>query len=127
MLFANHRYCTETAFDVDLKYIDRLPALLFRDGQIYQIYWTTRNEEYEFATGKLRPIRFIDAEGNPFPFKPGQTWIHLVPLYTPYWEAVDSEVLFDLLNKKEPGSGNWVSRFYASNMVEDVKICEMLK
>ncbi len=32
ILTANHRACTETAFDIDLMYIDRLPAVLFRDG-----------------------------------------------------------------------------------------------
>ena len=143
VLFANHRACTEVAFDIDLKYIDRSPALLFRDGQVYKIYWTTRNEEYEKTTGKLRPIRFIDEKGNSFPLKPGQTWIHLVPLGTPYWEAPDFEtvslnsspwvsqnpqgLLYNLLNKEEPGSGNWVARYYASLINYDEAVCEQLR
>jgi len=127
LLFANHRYCTETAFDVDLMYVNRAPALLFRDGKMYPIYWTTKNGEYERTTGKLRPIRFMDANGDPFPLKPGQTWVHLAPLNTRYWESVDSDAIFDLLNKKETGSGVWVSRFYSSLMVFDQGVCNALR
>ena len=143
VLFASHRACTEVAFDVDLKYIDRSPALLFRDGWVFQIYWTTRNEDYEKTTGKLRPIRFVDENGDPFPLKPGQTWVHLVPLGTPYWEAPNVEavslsetvwvsqnpqaLLYNLLNKEEPGSGNWVTRYYASLIPYDKAVCEQLR
>lgn len=127
VLFANHRACTEYAFDVDLMYIDRGRALIFRDGQMHEIFWTTRNEEYEKTTGKVRPIRFIDAQGQPFPFKPGQTWVHLVPLATPYWETADTEILFDLLNKPQPGSGNWAMRYYASSMIQDQSVCEAIR
>lgn len=146
ILFANHRACTETAFDIDLMYIDRLPAVLFRDGQAYNIFWTTKNEEYEKTTGKVRPIRFIDQNGDPFPLKPGQTWVHLVPLSTPVWEApelskfglegaldVDQWVspnpaglLYNLLNNKTSDSGEWVSRFFASSMVQDQSVCDAL-
>jgi hypothetical protein len=146
ILTANHRACTETAFDIDLMYIDRLPAVLFRDGQVYNIFWTTKNEEYEKTTGKVRPIRFIDQNGDPFPLKPGQTWVHLVPLYTPVWEApelsqfglegaLDGEewispnpagLLYNLLNNKTNDSGEWVSRFFASSMVQDQAVCDAL-
>jgi hypothetical protein len=127
-------------------YIDRLPAVLFRDGQAYNIFWTTKNEEYEKTTGKVRPIRFIDQNGDPFPLKPGQTWVHLVPLSTPVWEApelskfglegaldVDQWVspnpaglLYNLLNNKTSDSGEWVSRFFASSMVQDQSVCDAL-
>jgi hypothetical protein len=126
ILYANHRYCTEAAFNIDLMYIDIGEALLFRDGQAYEIYWTTENTEYETTTGKVRPIRFIYRDGTPFPLKPGQTWVHFTPLGTGAWESTDSTVLFDLLNKEEPGSGNWVTRFFASNMVYDEAVCEAL-
>ncbi len=36
LLFAQHRACTEAAFDIDLQYVPRSPALLFRDGQVHQ-------------------------------------------------------------------------------------------
>ena len=91
-------------------------------ARVYEINWTTKNTEYEFTTGKVRPIRYIDQNGDPFPLKPGQTWVHIVPMFTNYWESADSEVLFDLLNKMEPGSGNWVMRYYASLMVYDESV-----
>jgi hypothetical protein len=84
ILFADHEVERENLIDISLLYVKRGKALLFWDGQKYEIYWTTASEEYEKTTGKLRPIRFIDAEGNPFPLKPGQTWIKIIPLFTPY-------------------------------------------
>ena len=126
LLFANHRYCTQYAYDVDFLYQDIQPAVLFRDGKVYEIYWTTRNDDFEKTTGTLRPIRFVYREGTPFPLKPGQTWMHMVPLNTPYWEAPDAEDLFSLLNKQEPGSGNWVARFYSSMMVYDKAVCDQI-
>jgi len=112
VLFANHEVVTPTIIDIDLLYMRKMPALLFRDGQMYEIFWTTKSGSYEVQTGKLRPIRFIDAEGNEFPLKPGQTWVQVVQPYTPYYEVPDSEVFYDLANKKEPGSGVWAVRWY---------------
>ena len=97
-MFTNYVRYTETYFNIDLKFVYRWPALLFRDGKVYKIYWTTRNDAYEKRTGQLRAPRFIDYDGNPFPLKPGQTWIHIVTLPT--------EVL-------DKGSGNWFVQFYA--------------
>jgi hypothetical protein len=126
VLFANHRYCKEVIYDVDLMYINRAPALLFRDGKMYNIFWTTQNEEYEQTTGEVRPIRFIDENGDPFPLKPGQTWIHLLPLNTRYWESVESDTLYHLLNNPDEGSGVWVTRFYSSMMVFDQDVCDLV-
>ena len=117
VLLATHHAYAETIIDVDLLGIKRAPALLFRDGKVFNIFWTTANGEYERKTGKLRPIRFIDAEGNPFPLKPGQTWVHIMPNYSPVYETVDSEVYYDKTESKAtPGSGNWAVRFYAPNL-----------
>lgn len=127
LLFADHRYCTEYAFDINLLYVDKAPALLFRDGEVYELYWTTKNSEYEKTTGRLRPIRFVDANGDPFPLKPGQTWVHLVPYGTPVWEAPQSTDLYQMLGNEQPGSGNWVSRFYASLMIYDEEVCSRLR
>jgi hypothetical protein len=126
-LFANHRECTEAAFQVDLMYISKMKAEIFRDGKMYDAHWTTASGDYEVQTGKLRPIRFIDANGNPFPLKPGQTWVEIVPTGTPYWETVNSTNYLDLLNQKQPGSGNWAFRFFASQMVMDQKICDQIR
>jgi hypothetical protein len=113
ILFAKHTAIKENLIDVDLMYQNRQKALIFRDGQMYEVFWTTRNEQYERTTGKLRPIRFEDAQGNDFALKPGQTWVELVPTYSPYYETVDSELYSDLAGKVTAGSGNWAVRFYA--------------
>ena len=107
----DHRY-DETLFNFDLLYITKMPALLFRDGQIYPNYWTTGSSTYERTTGLMRPIRFMDAQGKPFPLKPGQTWVEMVPQFTPTYETVDSQIYTDLDKKREAGSGNWAIRFY---------------
>jgi len=107
VLFADHEVENTYLIDIDLLYVLKGKAALFRDGQMYDIYWTTKSEEYEKTTGKLRPIRFIDDEGNPFPLKPGQTWIELVPNYTPFWETIDSEKYHILASGRSKGSGYW--------------------
>lgn len=112
VLFAPHEVVSPTIIDINLMYMKKMPALLFRDGQMYKIYWTTLSESYERQTGKLRPIRFMDANGNPFPLKPGQTWVEIVQQFTPYYEVPDSQVYYDLANKKEPGSGVWAIKWY---------------
>ncbi|NSW51237.1 MAG: DUF3048 C-terminal domain-containing protein [Anaerolineae bacterium] len=143
LLYANHRYCTEKAFDIDFLNIQKAPAVLFRDGQKYDLFWTTRNGEFEIATGKYRPIRFIDDEGNPFPLKPGSTWVILVPNRTPIWEAPlfedvpyteavwtpaePEKLLYRLLNAEEAGSGVWVSRYYQSLMLYDANVCAAIR
>jgi hypothetical protein len=112
ILFANHQAKRETLINIDLMYIDKMPALLFRDGKMYEIYWTTANSDYEKQTGLVRPIRFMDAQGNPFPLKPGQTWVEIVQQYTQYNETVDSQSYFELKNKTSPSSGNWAIHFF---------------
>ncbi|MCD6576917.1 MAG: DUF3048 C-terminal domain-containing protein [Anaerolineaceae bacterium] len=108
VLFADHKVEKTFLIDIDLLYVKKEKAILFRDGKMYKIYWTTKSGEYERATGKLRPIRFIDADGNPFPLKPGQTWIELMPnYYTPFWETVDSEDYSTLAKGRSEGSGYW--------------------
>jgi hypothetical protein len=121
ILFAAHHRYADTLMDIDLMYIDKGKAVLFRDGQKYDLFWTTRSEEYEQTSGKVRPIRFMDAEGNPFPFKPGQTWVHLTPESAPVYEtaAWDMTVIQDAnvswrdhKRSKEEGSGFWTVDFY---------------
>ena len=112
VLFAQHRFFDATFFDIDLVYINRLPALIFRDGRMYEAYWTTANESYERTTGRFRPIRFIDGEGNPFPLKNGHTWVMIVPLFTAYNETVESSVFRELQAGNEPGSAHWAVHFH---------------
>jgi hypothetical protein len=121
ILFAAHHRYADTLMDVDLMYINKGKAVLFRDGQKYDLFWTTRSDEYEKKTGLVRPIRFIDADGNPFPFKPGQTWVHLTPENAPVYETApwdttdikDATLAWQQHKKtREEGSGYWTVEFY---------------
>jgi hypothetical protein len=86
-----------TLIDVDLLYRFG-KAYLFRDGVMIPVRWSTENGEYEIATGKLRPIRFLDANGDPVALKPGSVWVEMVHTTT-------------TLTETEPGA--WKARFYA--------------
>lgn len=85
-----------------LNFIDRRPAIVFRDGLRYDVYWTTRSGTAENATDRFRPIRFVFENGEPFPLKPGQTWVHLVRMGN---ELREVESASDL--SARAGSGNW--------------------
>lgn len=96
VLFAEYGRIRHMQYDVDLGIGKKEPAYLFRNGQIFKIYWSTLNREWEKESGFLRPIHFVDAENNLVPLKPGHTWIHLI---TP--ESV----------VQEQAPGQWLMRF----------------
>lgn len=99
VMFVNHRQMNAagTIFEMDVAY-SRGQALLFRDGQMFPILWDTTNGEYEKETGRLRPIRFTDQNGNPIALHPGNSWVHVVTNISGYQELAD---------------GAWKVRFYA--------------
>jgi hypothetical protein len=111
VLFVNYRIKKFTNIRIDLLDVTR-PALLFRDGKMYEIKWTSVNDNFAKKYGVRRPIRFLDDQGNPFPLKPGQTWLEVIPMYTPYYETVDSEDILKMLKSETPGSGHWALVFY---------------
>ncbi|HWQ46797.1 MAG TPA: DUF3048 C-terminal domain-containing protein, partial [Longilinea sp.] len=111
ILFADHHATAETYIDIDLRGVVR-SALLFRNGCMYEIGWTTMSEDYEQETGRLRPIRFVDSNGDPFPLAPGQIWINIVPSFTDFYETVDSDNVLDRINQNTPGSANWAVLFF---------------
>ena len=98
IMVVEHSARAETWIDLNLQPGGGGKAYLFRDGQMYPIYWSTLAGEYEKTTGRLRPIKFVDASGNPFPLKPGHTW---VSIFTPASDVYE----------KSPGI--WLGRFYA--------------
>lgn len=53
-------------------------AWLFRDGMFFPIHWSTIGREWEIETNQNRPIKFVDADNNPIPLHPGNTWVHIV-------------------------------------------------
>ncbi len=50
-------------------------ATIFRDGLAYEVFWKTPQGD--------KPIQFVDAQGNPFHLKPGNTWIAIFGLSSP--------------------------------------------
>ncbi|HLO16065.1 MAG TPA: SdrD B-like domain-containing protein [Anaerolineales bacterium] len=98
LLFAEHTVVTPTIVDINMAVGQKGKAFLFRDGQVYDIRWSTVAGEYEQTTGLRRPIRFLNLDGTPAALKPGHTWV----------------IIFDLqssLNESAPGS--WLARFIA--------------
>lgn len=77
IMYVEHIKYAETKIDIDLSIGQMGRADLFRDGQVYHIYWSTIGQEYEQESQRLRPVRFTDGNGNPFPLSPGHTWVHM--------------------------------------------------
>jgi len=110
VIFATHDFIAPTLIDVLLTNMPLMPALLFRDGELHEIFWTTQFGEYEQETGLLRPMRFVDAAGNPVALKPGQSWIEIVTTYSTYAESAISDYPFYPIIEEE-GTGLWLVRF----------------
>ncbi|HEU0295682.1 MAG TPA: SdrD B-like domain-containing protein [Anaerolineales bacterium] len=97
VLFAYHDVVSPTNLKIHLEQDWVGDALLFRDGQMYKIRWSTVASEEEINTGNRRPIRFFSPDDKtPFPLKPGHTWITVV---TP------------LTAVTETSAGNWLLQF----------------
>ncbi len=80
VLLADYQVYRHLQYDVDLRYGLEGWAFLFRDGQVYKIRWSTGNRAWEQQTGLLRPIHFTGNDRQPFPLKPGRTWISIMTL-----------------------------------------------
>jgi hypothetical protein len=79
VLFTKHDVVSPTNLDIHLEQDWLGDALLFRDGKMYNIRWSTVATEEEFETGRRKPIRFLNIDDKtPFPLKPGHTWILVV-------------------------------------------------
>ncbi len=103
LLFTDHSLIEDGVnFTVNFNYVKKNPALIFRDGLCYQAFWTTKAEEYEIQNQKLRPIRFLEADGDAFHLKPGKSWVHVVQINNPVYEIAEPTG-----NQTEDGSGHW--------------------
>ena len=111
VLFAPFHALSNVKINIDLQYIKHMPALLFRDGKMYEIFWTTESGPFERTSGMFRPIRYTDAQGNPIALKPGQTWVTLMEQFSPFYETGDSEAYLVQTRDKKAGTGNWVVKF----------------
>lgn len=102
VVFAEHLRFRHNQLEIDFSFGQKNPAYLFRDGQAYNIYWSTRNREYERETGILRPIHFVDAQDNLVPLHPGRTWIHIVTPYSSVTEQGDGKWLVYFVQPADP-------------------------
>lgn len=103
VLFTDHDVISPTNLDIHLRENDIGNALLFRDGRMYDISWSTVMSEEEIQTGRQKPIKFMSADGETLmPLKPGRTWILVV---TP--ETVVAE----------KSAGRWELRFFQPEAV----------
>jgi hypothetical protein len=75
VLFANHEVISPTNLDIHLEEGRIGDAVLFRDGRMYNIQWSTKPGAYEQETGLRRPIQFLNNDNTPAPLKPGRTWV----------------------------------------------------
>jgi hypothetical protein len=107
VLFAEHDFKKKTLINIELDFVSKGKALLFRDGLMQKIFWTSTTGEYEKATGLLRPIRYINYYDEPLPLKPGQSWVHLVDINHRYWEADPARPF-----KPLAGSAFWSVRYF---------------
>lgn len=89
VLFAYHNELAPTMHEINLwDNATGNRAVVFRDGQAYDLTWTT--------PGRDQPIQFIDQNGDAFPFKHGNTWMAIMGL--------NSNVTED--------EGDWTFTFY---------------
>jgi len=93
VLFAKHDVISPTNLDIHLDQGLSGNALLFRDGQMYSIKWSTENDG---------PIQFQYENGEPFPLKPGHTWVTVVTLRTAVTEQNPGEWLLQF--SQPPGA-----------------------
>ena len=96
VLFAKHDVISPTNLDIHLDQGRIGNAMLFRDGQMFKIKWSTRASDDRNTDRTNHPIIFLDQNGEPFPLKPGHTWVLVV---TP-----DS-----IVDEKSPGA--WQMKF----------------
>jgi hypothetical protein len=83
VLFTEHDVVSPTNLDIHLEANRSGRALLFRDGRMYEINWSTHVSDEELQSGRYKPIRFVSRDGSTlFPLKPGRTWILVVTPYT---------------------------------------------
>ena len=80
-------------------------ATLFRDGQKYDIRWSTYATEYSQKIGKRNPIRFVDKDNNPVALRPGHTWLFITTPYSVLEESPDQ--LWKLRIYSPEGAGEY--------------------
>ncbi|HND47122.1 MAG TPA: SdrD B-like domain-containing protein [Anaerolineales bacterium] len=79
VLFTEHDVVSPTNLDIHLEEDKEGYALLFRDGRMYDMFWSTDLSDAERESGRHKPIHFINPDTKQLmPLKPGRTWIIVV-------------------------------------------------
>jgi hypothetical protein len=89
VLLAEHNRYRHNQLEIDFTLGQKNFAYLFRDGLAFKIFWSTQNREWEKQTGLVRPMHFVDDQGNPVPLHTGRTWIHIITPFSSVTEQVD--------------------------------------
>ncbi len=76
ILYAQHEVISPTNLDIHLDQGKTGKAVLFRNGQMFKITWSTVPQEG--LAGQVRPIRFLAEGGGPASLAPGHTWVIVV-------------------------------------------------
>jgi hypothetical protein len=68
VMYAEHQVVEPTNLDIHLDKGATGKAVLFRNGRMFSITWSNREQ----------PLRFLGKDGQPFPLEPGHTWVLVV-------------------------------------------------
>lgn len=68
VMWARHEYIKPTLIEIELLYVKDRKGLLFRDGEVYDILWSSMSGEF----------RIYNQDGNTVPLKPGKTFFQVV-------------------------------------------------
>lgn len=104
-LFVQHEVLQPLIIDMYLQQGEQGAGFAFRNGRMYEIKWSTRSGEYEKQTGLRRPIAILDKDGNPFPLRPGPSWIVIATPYSAYSETEPGKWRFRIY--APPGAGDY--------------------
>ena len=85
VLFADHKYqnVQGTILSIELAYVPKRYGLLFRDGQQFEIQWSSPRSEFQIN----------DDQGRPVPLRPGVTYFEVVS-YESSWDPATRVVRF---------------------------------
>jgi len=103
VLFAKHDVIKPTNLDIHLDQGLVGKAILFRDGQMFDVRWSTKLTDDETKNGARKPIQFYYPDSDTlFPLKPGHTWVIIV---TPQSQVLDqSNGVWKLIYTQPPGA-----------------------
>ena len=102
VVFAEHQRFRHNQLEINLSSGQKGYAYLFRDGQVFKIFWSTLNRDWEKKTGLLRPLYFTDLQNNPIALRPGQTWFHIVTPFSSVSDQGNAQWLVQFVQPADP-------------------------